>query len=132
MDPNSAAHRWADTWERAWPERDLEAIAALYADSAVCRSPAFRQPFLGRDGIRLYVGGDLPSAGANPECSFCDPIVLGDRAAVEWWASWSAPDGQHTSAGTTVLRFETNGQVVEQRDYFNHVGERRQPYEDWR
>ena len=35
MDAETAARRWADTWSRAWPQRDAEAIAALYADTVV-------------------------------------------------------------------------------------------------
>jgi hypothetical protein len=31
MDIRQAARRWADTWARAWPERDVEAIVALQA-----------------------------------------------------------------------------------------------------
>jgi hypothetical protein len=42
MDAETAAHRWADTWSHAWPQRDVEAIAALYADTAVHRSTPFR------------------------------------------------------------------------------------------
>jgi len=46
MDAETAARRWADTWSRAWPQRDAEAIAALYADTAVYRSTAFGEPYL--------------------------------------------------------------------------------------
>jgi ketosteroid isomerase-like protein len=56
MDAETAARRWADTWARAWPQRDAEAIAALYADTVVYRSPAFRQPDLGLAGVRRYLG----------------------------------------------------------------------------
>jgi hypothetical protein len=40
MDAKAVAQRWADTWSRAWPQRDAEAITALYADTALYRSPA--------------------------------------------------------------------------------------------
>lgn len=132
MDPHPAAQHWADVWSRAWPRRDVEAIAALYADTAVCHSPAFRQPFLGLAGIRIYVTRDLPPAGADIGCWFGRPMVSGDRAAVEWWVNFNAPDGDHTSAGVTVLRFDSQGQVVDHRDYYNHVQERLHPYEEWR
>jgi hypothetical protein len=46
MDAETAARSCADTWSRAWPQRDVEAIDMLYADTAVYRSPAFRQPYL--------------------------------------------------------------------------------------
>jgi hypothetical protein len=35
MDAETGAHRRADTWSRAWPQREAEAIAALYAHTAV-------------------------------------------------------------------------------------------------
>jgi ketosteroid isomerase-like protein len=35
MDAQTSARRWTDTWSRAWPGRDAEAIAALYADTVV-------------------------------------------------------------------------------------------------
>jgi hypothetical protein len=39
------------------------------------------------------------------------------RAAVDWWAVITAKDGSLQSlAGTSLLRFDSNGLVVEQRD----------------
>jgi hypothetical protein len=45
MDPKTAARCWAGTWLAAWPLRDVEAIDAFYADTAVYRSPALRQVY---------------------------------------------------------------------------------------
>ena len=44
--------RWAETWTRAWPAGDTDAIAALYADEATYRALAFREPDLGLAGVR--------------------------------------------------------------------------------
>ncbi len=98
MDAETAARRWADTWSRAWPQRDAEAIAALYADTAAYRSPAFRQPYSGLAGVRRYLGENLP-AEENIECWFGEPIASGDRAAVEWWGSWREQRQELTFAG---------------------------------
>jgi SnoaL-like domain len=130
MDPETAARRWADTWSRAWPQRDVEAIAALYAETAVYRSPVFRQPDLGLAGVRRYLNENLP-AEENIECWFGQPIVSGDRAAVEWWGSWTERDQELAFAGVTVLRFDDRGKVVEHRDHDNHVERRQPPYADW-
>ena len=46
VDAETAVRRWADTWLRAWPQRDVEAIAAVHAEEAVYRSPAFGQALL--------------------------------------------------------------------------------------
>jgi len=130
MNAETAARRWADTWSRAWPQRDAEAIAALYADMAVYRSPAFQQPYSGLAGVRRYLGENLP-VEENIQCWFGEPIVSGDRAAVEWWGSWREQGQELTFAGVTVLRFDDQGNVVDHRDYDNHVERREAPYEGW-
>ena len=58
MDAEAAAGR-AETWSRAWPQRDAEAIAALYTDAIVYRSPAFREPHLRLAGVRSYLSENL-------------------------------------------------------------------------
>jgi SnoaL-like domain len=130
MDPETAAQRWAETWSRAWPERDAEAIAALYADTVAYRSPAFHQPWMGLAGVHRYLDEQLP-AEENIVCWFGSPIASRDRAAVEWWASWTESGQELTFAGVTVLRFDDQGQVVEHRDYDNHVERREPPYAGW-
>jgi SnoaL-like domain len=130
MDAQTAAQRWAETWSRAWPQRDPEAIAALYSDRVVYRSPPFRSPALGLTGVRRYLNEQL-SAEEDIECWFGRPIVWGDRAAVEWWASWTEQGQELTYAGVTVLRFDDQGQVVEHRDYDNHIDRREAPYSGW-
>jgi hypothetical protein len=130
MDPETAARRWADTWSLAWPQRDVEAIAALYAATAVHRSTAFREPGLGPAGVRRYLNENF-GAEESIECWFGEPIVSGGRAAVEWWGSWTEQDQELTYAGVSVLRFDDRGQVVEHRDYDNHVEQRQPPYADW-
>jgi ketosteroid isomerase-like protein len=130
MDAETAARRWADTWSRAWPQRDVEAIAALYADTAEYRSPAFQQPYSGLAGVRRYLGENLP-VEQSIECWFGEPIVSGDRAAVEWWGSWRERGQELTFAGVTVLRFDDQGKVIDHRDYDNHVERREAPYAGW-
>jgi hypothetical protein len=130
MDAETAAGRWGDTWSRAWRQRVAEAIAALYADTVMYRSPAFRPPDLGLAGVRRYLDEQLP-AEENIECWFALPIASGNRAAVEWWASWTEQGQELSYAGVTVLRFDDQGQVVEHRDYDNHVEGREPPYPGW-
>lgn len=97
---------------------------------AVYRSPAFREPYLGLAGMRRYLSENLP-AEENIECWFGEPVVCGDRAAVEWWGCWSEQGQELTFAGVTVLRFDDQGLVADHRDYDNHVERREQPYGSW-
>jgi ketosteroid isomerase-like protein len=112
MDAESAARRWAEVWERAWPAADVDAIDALYADGAVFYS----HPFRDRQAPRDYVTWAF-SDQAEAECRFGEPVVSGDRAAVDWWAVMTTDDGAVESiAGTSLLRFDDRGLVSEQRD----------------
>ena len=130
MDIETAARHWASTWSRAWPARDTDAIAALYAESASYRALAFREPDLGVTGVRRYLDQNF-AVEQDIECWFGEPIVAGTRAAVEWWGTWVEKGERHTLAGTSVLRFDPDGRVVDHRDYWNEVERREPPYAGW-
>jgi hypothetical protein len=53
------------------------------------------------------------------ECRFGEPIVDDDRAAVEYWAILRSTRGEETLAGVAVIRFGSDGRVVEQLDYWS-------------
>jgi ketosteroid isomerase-like protein len=107
-----AVDRWVDVWARAWPAADVEAVAELYAPHAVF----FSHPFRPRQGPADYVAWAFDEQQAA-ECRFGKPLVDGRRAAVDWWAVVTAKDGSSQSlAGTSLLRFDDAGLVVEQRD----------------
>ena len=75
-----AAERWARTWEQAWPARELQRIAELYAPDAPYRSH---------------------------------------------------PHRELTLSGTTVLRFDDDGRVVDHVDYWVESAGRRLPFACW-
>jgi nuclear transport factor 2 (NTF2) superfamily protein len=131
MDAKLAARRWAQTWERAWPAKDIDAIAALYADEATYRALVHREPELGTEGVRDYLRRNF-DVEHDVECSFGTPVAAGDRAAVEWWASWYEDGADLTMAGATVLRFRSDGLVVDHRDYWNEVSGREPPFPGWK
>jgi hypothetical protein len=126
MDAAAAGRHWAETWERAWPPKDTAAIEALYAGGAAYRSHVFRPPTT----VDRYLPETLASE-TEIECRFGDPVASHDRAAVEWWASWLESGEPVTLAGVSVLRFDADGLVVEQRDYWNEVEGREPPFDGW-
>jgi SnoaL-like domain len=128
VDAADAARRWARTWERAWPGQDVEAIVALYAPAARYRSHPHREPE--EAGARGYVARQFAVEEAI-ECRFGDPIADGDRAAVEWWGSWIEDGRELTLSGTTVLRFDPEGRVVEHLDYWAESPGRLEPFPGW-
>lgn len=120
------AGKWIDVWSRAWPAADVEAIAGLYSPDAVFSS----HPFRNRQDPRKYVEWAF-SDQVVAECRFGEPVVSGDRAAVDWWGVITSQDGSaETIAGTSLLRFNADGLVVEQRDaWASQPG--RHDLEDW-
>lgn len=123
-----AARRWAATWERSWPAKEVEPIAALYGEGAGYRSSALRDVAPG--GPVGYLRREF---GVEEDiwCRFGEPIAAGDRAAVEWWASWIEGGQTLTLAGATVLRFSEEGLVVDHVDYWLQADGRLEPYSGW-
>ena len=105
---------------------DGDAVAELYADGAMFYSHPFRDPLAPRAYVEWVFGEQ-----ANAQCRFGEPIVEGSRAAIDWWAAITAIDGSVESiAGTSLLRFDEEGRVVEQREAWAAVPERRD-LPDW-
>jgi hypothetical protein len=115
MDVAAVARHWAETWQRAWPAKQAADIAALYNDTASYRSSPFGKPEPG--GALGYVERQFAVEEAV-ECRFAEAIASGERAAVEWSASFIEADQAVTLAGTTVLRFDSAGLVVDHVDYW--------------
>ena len=112
-------------WADAWPSADVDAITDLYAREASFYSHPFRE----RQGPSAYVAWAFDDQ-ASAECRFGEPVVDGRRAAVDWWAVITSNDGsQQSLAGTSLLRFDDEGLVTEQRDAWNEdVGRRELPH----
>lgn len=114
MSTREAAERWRRTWARGWHGHDAESILELYADGAFFQSHPFRDP----QTPRAYVEPTL-AAEAWADCTFMEPLVEGERAAVEWAAETRLKDGgTEKLAGVSLLRFNADGLVVEQRDFW--------------
>jgi hypothetical protein len=96
VDVQSAARRWAETWQRAWPAKQAAEIAALYHEAARYRSSPFREPEAG--GALAFVARQF-AIEDDVECWFGEPICAGDRAAVEWRASFIETGQAITLAG---------------------------------
>lgn len=129
-DAAEAARHWADVWQRAWEARDTEAIVALYHSDVVFSTQPFRTPYLRQSGVREYVSQAFGEEAAV-RVWVGEPLVDAERAAIEWWAALTENGVETTLAGTSVLRFDADRLVVEQRDTWNQADGRREPPEGW-
>jgi len=125
-DARAAAMRWAAAWKEGWEALDVERIVALYAPHATFSSEPFRDVYRGRQGVRTYVAAAFAEED-DPRVWTSDPIVDGPRASISWWASFREDGLETTLAGTSVMRFDDDGLVVEQWDTWNTLPDRREP-----
>jgi ketosteroid isomerase-like protein len=131
VETREAARRWSAAWDHAWREHDAEALLPVYAEDCVHYSHPFRDPGAGHDGVLGYARWAFEGEhSARPR--FEEPLVDGDRAAVEWWTTVVGTDGsEDTIAGCSILRFGSDGRVVQHIDYWASEQGHRQPPETW-
>jgi hypothetical protein len=114
VETRAAAERWREVWARGWRSGESDEIVALYLPTAYFQSHPFRDPVAPAD----YIVPTLAEED-SAECEFGEPIVEGDRAVVEWSAETLLKDGgSERLAGVSLLRFDTDGCVSEQRDFW--------------
>jgi hypothetical protein len=126
VDVEFAARRWADVLRESWSAGDIETFLALYARDAPFRGP-FGDPELATDHMRwaLSLGEQGPAVWVG------EPIVVGDRAVVEWWAIIVSEGEPQSFAGCAWLKFDADGAVIEEHDYWQSTPGRREPWPGW-
>src|SRR5262249_56059809 len=106
---------------------DGDLLGAVYGEGAAFRSHPFRELRPPLD----YARWAYSEEEGDPEVWMGEPVVAGDRAVVEWWAV-VVENGEPTSlAGTSWLRFDEDGRVVDQHDYFGTAPGRHEPWPGW-
>ena len=127
MDAKAAARNFVETWLRAWPAADADAIGAMYADDAVFTSHPFRAPEDPSGYARRAFAEE-----SFVEARFGDPVACEDRATVEYWAVLADADGaEETLIGVELLRFADDGRIAEHRDYWAMQNGRHEPAPGW-
>ena len=127
VDVDAAARAWIDAWSRSWRELDAELLEPIYAPDAVFRSHPFRDPQRPLDYARWVISEEE----GEPEVWMGEPLISGDRAAIEWWAAVIENGKPITLAGTSIIRFGDDGRIVEQHDYWGQADGRVPPWEGW-
>ena len=127
MDTETAARRWADTLRRAWPASDPDPFLELYADGSVYRTVPGTTTEDGREHMRRALTLGEP----GPEVWIAEPVSDGDRAVVEWWVIVTIEGEPTTFAGSAWVRFDRDGLIVEEHDYWRRLEGRVEPWPGW-
>jgi hypothetical protein len=127
VETHGAARAWVEAWEQGWPAEDVDRIASRYRPDAPYHSQPFRDVLTAREYITRAFGEEK-----LVRCWFGEPIVEGDRAAVEYWAILRSPDGSDiTIAGTAILQFGEDRLVVSHWDYWDQRDGAAEPPPGW-
>jgi ketosteroid isomerase-like protein len=118
MTPEQAARAWVEAWQRGWTAHNPAPIGERYADDALFVSHPFREPLRGGAGAREYARKAFEYEEEVHEIGFGEPIVAGNRAAVEYWSVFVGDGREQTLRGVTLLRFREDGLVIEHRDFW--------------
>jgi ketosteroid isomerase-like protein len=118
--------RWVARYEDAWRSGDAESAAALFTEDCVLRSHPFREPEDAREyTLRVFADEE------EVEPHFGEPVVEGDRAAVEYWAAMKEDALDLTLAGCLVFKLAPDGRCSEMRDLWATAPGRLQPPAGW-
>ena len=129
MDTQSVAG-WAESYARAWEERDPDAAAGLFAPDAAYRSLIFKEAHTGSAAIRAY-WQRVTSTQSDVRVRMGTPLVDGERAAIEWWTVMSDEDeGRVTLPGCLLLEFDGE-RCARLNEYWHSKQGAAEPYEGW-
>jgi hypothetical protein len=127
---DEAVRAWVEAWTRSWPSKDPAPVAERFAPESTFRSQPFREAHVGPTGVAEYATWAFEEQ-EDVRFWFGEPVVGVNRAAVEYWAVITTPTGDTTIAGSAFLRFDAEGRVVEQRDYWSELAGDREPPSGW-
>lgn len=121
---------WLEGYRKAWEDRDPEAAAALFTDDAPYREQPYQDPFPGAAGVKQY-WTDVTATQSDVSFRYGTPLIVDDRAVVEWWVTMKNGGADITLAGVFLLRFDESGKCSDLNEYW-HFGEGQlQPYPGW-
>ncbi|HSJ35134.1 MAG TPA: nuclear transport factor 2 family protein [Acidimicrobiia bacterium] len=121
---------WIDAYRQAWEDRDPEAAASLFTEDAWYRSNIYEDPHEGREGVTAYWAG-VTSAQIDVSVQMGQPLVEGDRVAVEFWTNMAVEGDPVTLAGCLLLEFASDGRCRRLREYWNFEQGTHSPPPGW-
>jgi SnoaL-like domain len=132
------ATKWMQGYLQAWETRDADAVVKLFTPNGVYQSipGVANQTFVGRKAIHKYwFNVTRPQSlihGIQGQ-----PVVTGDRAAIEIWVTFRDPvynpKGKHmiTLLETNVVTFVRSGLASKNVEYWNIIPGVHSPPPGW-
>jgi hypothetical protein len=132
------ATKWMQGYLHAWETRDADAVVKLFTVNGVYQSipGVSSQTFVGRKAIHKY-WVDVTRPQSMIHGIQGQPVVSGDRAAIEIWVTFRDPvynpKGKHmiTLLETNVVTFVKSGLASKNVEYWNIIPGVHSPPPGW-
>jgi SnoaL-like domain len=132
------ATKWMQGYLQAWETRDADAVVKLFTPGGVYQSipGVASQTFVGRKAIHKY-WFDVTRPQSMIHGIQGEPIVTGNRAAIEIWVTFRDPvynpKGKHmiTLLETNVVTFVKSGLASKNVEYWNIIPGVHSPPPGW-
>ena len=124
------AARYTEGYRAAWAVGDVESAVSLFGDDVVYRSTPFRQPHMGREGVRQYTAGAFGDERVE-DIRFAVLAVEGSTAVYEYWATLEEGGQPTTLTGCDVMLLASDGTCRELREHWHATEGFHQPFPDW-
>lgn len=112
------AERFIEALSRLESNRDVETLAALFAEDCDVGNVVAGEKFMGREGAREFWTKYRDTFG-DVRSTFRNRIVDGDRAALEWATAGTASGGASVNyEGVSILETR-DGRITRFHAYFN-------------
>ncbi|MFG3438725.1 nuclear transport factor 2 family protein [Nonomuraea sp. NPDC047897] len=110
---------WVERYLQAWKDKDDVAVGKLFTRDAVYQEvPGDRdRTFVGRAAIRKYWRG-ITKGQSDVTTRYGEPVIQGDRAAVELWITLKGGGKWMTIIETNVMTFDRHARVSRNAEYW--------------
>jgi uncharacterized protein (TIGR02246 family) len=111
--------RWVESYLQAWKDKDDVAVGKLFTDDAVYQEIPGDEAhtYTGRQAIQQY-WRTITAGQSDVTTHYGEPVIQGDRAAVELWITLKGGEKWMTIVETNVLHFAPGGQVRRNVEYW--------------
>ncbi len=121
---------WLAAYRKAWIDRDADAAARLFAEDAIYQEHPYEEAYHGPQAIREY-WARVTATQEDIELAYGEPVTVGNRTAVEWWATLTNAGVPVTLAGQFMLVFDESGLCRSLREYWHLAEGSRRPPPGW-
>lgn len=124
--------RWVERYLQAWKDKDDVAVGRLFTRDAVYQEVPgdAGRTFVGRTAIRKYWRA-ITRGQSHVTARHGEPVIQGDRAAVELWITLRGGGKWMTIVETNVMTFDRNARVSRNAEYWTLRQGRFAPPRGW-